>query len=55
MPKQTSKNQAKYDKENIIQVTLKLHKINDNDIIQQMDMKNKQGSLKELIRNGLYK
>lgn len=55
MAKQLSKNQAKYDKEHIIQVTLKLHKINDSDIIHNMDMKNKQGSIKELIRKGLYK
>lgn len=55
MAKQMSKNQLKYDRENITQITLKLHNVNDYDIIRNLDPKNKQGSIKELIRKGLYK
>ena len=53
MAKKSSINQAKYDKEHIEKYYLKLHKENDKDIIQAVDPKNKQGSIKELIRKGL--
>ena len=53
MPKKTSINQAKYDSENIIKITLKLHKQNDKDIIGALDQTNKQGSIKKLIRKSL--
>ena len=48
-------NQAKYDKENMQRYYLKLHKVNDKDIIDKIDPKNKQGSIKELIRKGIEK
>lgn len=55
MAKKSSVNQLKYDNENIVKISLKLHKINDSDILARVDMNNKQGSIKELIRDGLYK
>ena len=55
MATKQSINQAKYDKENMIRYHLKLHKINDKDIIDKIDPKNKQGSIKELIRKGIEK
>lgn len=48
-------NQAKYDKENMQRYYLKLHNVNDKDIIDKIDPKNKQGSIKELIRKGIEK
>lgn len=48
-------NQAKYDKENMQRYYLKLHKVNDKDIIDKIDPKNKQGSIKDLIRKGIEK
>lgn len=43
--------QAKYDKDNTVQVKLKLNKKTDADIISWLDdMSNKQGYIKELIR-----
>lgn len=45
--------QAKYDKKNIMQISLKLHKTKDKDIIDAIDNNNKQGSIKKLIRRGL--
>ncbi len=53
MPKKSSINQAKYDSEKIIKITLKLHKENDKDIIDAIDQTNKQGSIKKLIRKNL--
>lgn len=47
--------QARYDKEHIERYYLKLHKINDADIIAAIDSKNKQGSIKELIREAINK
>lgn len=55
MATKQSINQAKYDKENMVRYHLKLHKINDKDIIDKIDPKNKQGSIKELIRKGIEK
>lgn len=55
MATKQSINQAKYDKENMQRYHLKLHKINDKDIIDKIDPKNKQGSIKELIRKGIEK
>lgn len=51
--KKTSINQAKYDAKYIMNVSLKLHKVNDKDIIEALDLSNKQGSIKKLIRKGL--
>ena len=34
---------------------LKLHKVNDKDIIDKIDPNNKQGSIKKLIRKGIEK
>lgn len=43
--------QAKYDKDNTIQVKIKLNKKTDRDIIERLsEVDNKQGYLKELIR-----
>lgn len=43
--------QKKYDKENTIQVRLKLNKKTDADIIEKLNsVENKQGYLKNLIR-----
>ena len=43
--------QAKYDKDNTVQVKLKLNKKTDADIISWLDdINNKQGYIKELIR-----
>ena len=55
MIKKSSINQAKYDKENTERFYLKLHKINDIDIINAIDPNNKQGSIKKLIRKALEK
>ena len=54
MAKKSSLRQLKYDSEHIIKITIKLHKINDYDIIQAIDTNNKQGSIKKLIRKSLY-
>ena len=53
MAKKQSISQAKYDKENIERYFLKLHKENDKDIIEAIDPKNKQGSIKSLIRKAI--
>lgn len=43
--------QAKYDKDNTVQVRLKLNKKTDRDILDYLDgCNNKQGYIKELIR-----
>ena len=55
MAKKSSISQSKYDKENIERYYLKLHKINDKDIIDVIDPNNKQGSIKELIRKNIKK
>ena len=55
MIKKSSINQAKYDKEKMERYYLKLHKVNDKDIIEAIDTNNKQGSIKELIRKGIEK
>lgn len=55
MANKKSLNQLKYDKENMIRVSLKLHKKNDKDIIDNIDLENKQRSIKNLIRRGLEK
>lgn len=45
--------QKKYDDKNTIRISLKLNKTTDADIIEKIDMKRKQKSIKELIRKGL--
>jgi len=48
--------QAKYDKDNTVQVKLKLNKKTDADIISWLDdISNKQGYIKELIRADILK
>ena len=43
--------QAKYDKENTVQLKLKLNKKTDSDIIKRLsEVDSKQGYIKELIR-----
>lgn len=47
---------AKYDAANTIQIKLKLNKTTDADIIEQLQAQsNKQGYIKELIRNDISK
>lgn len=48
-------NKKEYDKNNRIKITIQLNNINDKDIIEAIDMNNKQGSIKELIRKGIKK
>ena len=48
-------NKKEYDKNNRIKITIQLNNINDKDIIEAIDMDNKQGSIKELIRKGIKK
>lgn len=55
MAKKSTINQSKYDKEHMQRYHLKLHKVNDKDIIDMIDPLNKQGSIKELIRKGIQK
>ena len=48
--------QAKYDKDNTVQITLKLNKKTDKDIIDWLyDESNKQGYIKSLIRADIEK
>lgn len=48
--------QAKYDKDNTVQVTLKLNKKTDADIIEYLNScTNKQGYIKELIRTDILR
>lgn len=46
-------NKSEYDKENRLKITLFLSKENDKDIIKAIDMSNKQGSIKQLIRKAI--
>ena len=46
-------NQMKYDKKNIERYYLKLHKVNDKDIIDAIDPNNKLGSIKDLLRKAI--
>lgn len=55
MAKKSTINQNKYDKLHMEKYFLKLHKVNDRDIIEMIDPKNKQGSIKKLIRAGIQK
>lgn len=43
----------KYDEKNIVQLTIKLNKKTDKDIISCISMVNKQGSVKQLMRLGI--
>lgn len=48
--------QNKYDKNNTIQIKMKLNKNTDADIIEFLEaVENRQGYLKELIRNDMRK
>lgn len=47
--------QAKYDNIHCIRISLKLNQNTDKDIIEKVDMNNKQSSIKKLIRKGLEK
>jgi len=53
MAKKNTINQAKYDKEHIVKYYLKLHKVNDKDIIDAIDENNKQGSIKRLLKKAI--
>lgn len=46
-------NQKKYDDKNCIRISLKLNYKTDKDIIDKIDMNNKQTSIKALIRKGI--
>jgi len=45
--------QKKYDDKNTMRISLKLNINTDKDIIDKIDMNNKQSSIKELIRKGI--
>lgn len=48
--------QMKYDKNNTTQIKMKLNKNTDADIIEKLEtVENRQGYLKELIRNDIKK
>ena len=48
--------QAKYDKNNTVQVKLKLNKRTDKDIVERLsEVDSKQGYIKELIRLDILK
>lgn len=47
--------QKKYDDVNCIRISLKLNQNTDKDILDKIDMNNKQTSIKKLIRKGLEK
>lgn len=55
MTNKNSIKQEKYDKASMERISLKLHKRKDKDILDAIDTKNKQGSIKKLIRRGLEK
>lgn len=47
-------NQGKYDKENTCRVNLKFNLATDKDILEKLNsVKNKQGYIKQLIRNDI--
>lgn len=48
-----TKAQAKYDKENTVQIHLKLNKKTDAEIIEALENVNKQGYIKALIKRDL--
>lgn len=45
--------QKKYDEKNCVRISLKLNTKTDKDILDRIDMNNKQSSIKKLIRNGI--
>lgn len=45
--------QKKYDDNHTIRISLKLNTKTDSDIIEKIDMKQKQKSIKDLIRKGI--
>lgn len=48
--------QAKYDKDNTVQLKIKLNKKTDSDILEILNsVSNKQGYIKELIRADIYR
>ena len=51
-----SKVQQKYDQANTVQIKLKLHKVNDADVLDRLDaVDSKQGYIKSLIRADISK
>lgn len=48
-----SERQKRYDDANTVKVSLKLNVKTDADIINYIDMNNKQASIKQLIRAGI--
>ena len=46
-------NQKRYDNTHCIRISLKLNCETDKDILDKIDMSQKQKSIKELIRNGM--
>ena len=54
MPKKSTIRQARYDATHIVQVKMKLHRVNDKDILDKLEaVENKQGYIKDLIRKDL--
>lgn len=55
MAKSAKERQARYDKENTTRISIKLNKKTDADIIEYLNRKsNKQGQIKEIVRNHLF-
>lgn len=48
-------NKKEYDEQNRIKISLFLSYKNDKDIIEAIDVNNKQGSIKKLIRDSIKK
>lgn len=46
-------NKKEYDEKNRIRISLFLSQKNDKDIIEAIDLNNKQGSIKELLRKAI--
>lgn len=53
MPYDYNKYMREYNKNKIVTITIKLHKENDKDILEAIDLNNKSQSIKRLIRKGL--
>lgn len=56
MTESSKKAREKYDKKNTVLVSLKLNRKTDADILEYIEkQKNKQGTIKEIIRSWLWK
>ena len=54
MPKKQETPQTKYNRENLITITLRLYKKTDVDVLNKLDsVPNKQGYIKQLVRQDI--